>query len=483
MLGGMLVLGLAGTAYAHLALESSEPAKGDRLAVAPSELRLTFTETVELAVARITLRDPAGEMVALSPLVRPPDSVTVIVAPIRGPLRSGTYTLEWQVAGTDGHPVRGTFSFEISPGADGLVDVSEGAHVAGDTGAGETTSEPNPLAGDRLDSATMVVGPGFDAESPAYVAVRWLQYTGLLIAVGALAFHLLVLRFMGRTATDELLVQLMRIRAATIGYWATLLVALSAVLRLYAQSVAVNGGEALRGELIGPMLMRTLWGWGWMLQIAAVVIAIAGFHLARRARAGGWVIALAGVLVLAVTPALSGHAASAQRLTAIAVLVDTLHVIGAGGWLGSLLVLLAAGLPVALRSPNDGRGANVANLVNTYSPTALIFAGTVVASGVFAAWLHAGISSALWESRYGQTLLLKFGVFSLVAAIGVYNWRRVRPALGDERGALRIRRSATAELLVGALVLIVTAVLVATPPPTHTPDSSAHFERLPVTSE
>src|SRR5690606_3764126 len=137
-----------------------------------------------------------------------------------------------------------------------------------------------------------------------------------------------------------------------------------------------------------------------------VVIAIAGFHLARRARAGGWVVALAGVLVLAVTPALSGHAASAPRLTAVAVLVDTLHVIGAGGWLGSLLVLLAAGLPAALRSPNAGRGADVANLVNAYSPTALIFAGTMVVSGVFAAWLHAGISSALWESGYGQTLLL-----------------------------------------------------------------------------
>jgi putative copper export protein len=266
----------------------------------------------------------------------------------------------------------------------------------------------------------------------------------------------------------------MRIRAATIGYWAILLVALSSAFRLYAQSFAMHGGaEALSGELIGAMLTRTVWGWGWMLQAAAVVVAIAGFHFARRGRAGGWAIAVTGVLVLAATPALSGHAASVPRLTALAIIADTLHVIGAGGWLGSLLVVLIAGVPIALRSAHDRRGANVADLINAYSPTGLLFAGGMVITGVFAAWLHVGFTSALWESDYGRILLLKLGIFSLVAAAGVYNWRRVRPALGDEHGSGRIRRSAAAELVVGAIVLIVTAVLVATPPPMEVPARTA----------
>jgi putative copper export protein len=41
----------------------------------------------------------------------------------------------------------------------------------------------------------------------------------------------------------------------------------------------------------------------------------------------------------------------------------------------------------------------------------------------------------------------------------------VRPALGDDAGTARLRRSAAAELAVGALVLLATAVLVATPTP------------------
>jgi putative copper export protein/methionine-rich copper-binding protein CopC len=469
----VLVLGVAGTAYAHLALESSQPANGALLTDHPRELRLTFNEEVELAVARIWLRDSTGAPVALSPLLSPGDSAKILITVILGRLKSGTYTVEWQAAGDDGHPVRGRFSFTIAPGAAGLDSVSAPVPVAGETAAGITAPGQDPLPIEHRE-APMPGGPAFDAGSPAYVAIRWLQYTGLLIAIGTIAFQLLVLRFQGRAAPDPSLVPLMRVRAASIGYWASILIALSTVLRLYAQSFAMYGGaEALSGGLIGPMLMSTVWGWGWMLQAAAAVIAIAGFHFARRARAGGWALAVIGVLVLAATPALSGHAAAATRLTALAIVADTLHVIGAGGWLGSLLVVLVAGIPIALRSPHVHRGANVASLVNAYSPTALLFAGVMVFTGVFAAWLHVGFTPALWESGYGRTLLLKVGVFSLVAVAGLYNWRRVRPGLGDQHGGDRIRRSATVELAVGAVVLVVTAVLVATPPAMDAPARTA----------
>ena len=60
-------------------------------------------------------------------------------------------------------------------------------------------------------------------------------------------------------------------------------------------------------------------------------------------------------------------------------------------------------------------------------------------------------------------LLLKLAVLSVVAATGAYNWLRVKPTLGDARGATRVRRSASIELTVGLLVLLVTAILVATP--------------------
>jgi putative copper export protein len=61
--------------------------------------------------------------------------------------------------------------------------------------------------------------------------------------------------------------------------------------------------------------------------------------------------------------------------------------------------------------------------------------------------------------------MIKVGVIVVLLAIGAFNWRWVRPSLGDDDGARRVQRSATVELIVAALVLAVTAVLLATPTP------------------
>ncbi len=147
------------------------------------------------------------------------------------------------------------------------------------------------------------------------------------------------------------------------------------------------------------------------------------------------------------------------------VLADGLHILGAGGWIGTLLLVVAVGLPVVLRLDASERGPAAGDLINAFSPVALGAAGLLALTGLIAAWVHLGALSALWQTGYGRTLILKLGVLAVVAGTGAYNWRWVRPALGDEVGAWRIRKSATVELAVAAVVLAITAFLVATPTP------------------
>ena len=454
LLALMLVLFIPGLALAHLGLAGSTPAKGAHLAAAPREIRLSFTEVVEASVARLRLLGGDGGEIAISEIRSLPDSGQVIIADITGPLEAGTYTVEWQVIGKDGHPVRGTIAFVIAPGATGL-----GTPAAVTTPVADTTTQHH-------DPTSMPVGEGFDAESPGYVVVRWLQFTALLVAIGTVAFAFVVLGLLRRTEPDSDTVALMRTRAAAVGLWASVALLAVALMRLMAQSFAMHGpGQTFSSTFVGSMLTNTVWGWGWILQLVAAVLALVAFLMARREKAVGWTLAAVACVALAVTPALSGHAASAPRFTGLAIASDTLHVIGAAGWLGSLLLLLAVGIPVAMRRAEGQRGATVARLVNAFSPTALAFAGLAVLTGVFSSWLHIGLSSALWESDYGRTLLIKVAILSVVIGTGAYNWLKVKPALGDDLGAQRIRRSATVEVAVGILVLIVTAVLVATPPP------------------
>ena len=468
----LLVVALPGIALAHAMLKRSYPASGEHFAVAPREIRLDFTEAPELGVSRVELRTSDGRPVALAPLTTASDSRRSIVAAIRGQLAAGTFTVIWTVAGADGHPSRGRFSFTIAPGATGSAAGGRGA--AGEAGAATTApGQPTPPASHHNAVSMPGDGEGFGAESPAYVAIRWLLFLGLLVVIGAVAFRYAVLGFLARrertrqgrkSHAESSLLAGARDRAATLGLAASGILAVAVVLRLIAQSYAMHGAaDVWNPELVSTMLSGTLWGWGWSLQLAGLVVAATGFAIARRAAHTGWPLAALGALMLTFTPALSGHAASAPGLPTLAILADGLHVLGAAGWLGSLLMLLAAGVPAALRLEAAERGPVVADFVNAFSPTALVFAGLTAATGVFAAWLHLGTVAALWQSAYGRTLLLKLGILSVVAGTGAYNWLRVRPALGGAEGATRIRRSSSVELVVGAIVLLVTAVLVATP--------------------
>jgi copper transport protein len=539
----LLVAVLPESVSAHGALRRSEPAEGAHLTDAPRALRLTFTEAVELSFARLALSGPNGP-VALGALALAPDSATVLVAPVAGGLVAGRYTIAWQVAGADGHPVRGQITFMVAPGAQGLATAP-----VGPTAPGQATP---PVS--HHEASTFPTGAAFHAESPLYVAVRWLTFLGLVGVLGVIAFRVVL---WGVRRQDPGLgaafVEPAAARAARLGLWMAALVAVAALLRLYAQSYALHGGAAaLQPRLLGTMLGRTLWGWGWLLQAAGTLVAVAGFLVARRlssvpaapvgargatggessdapvtfpatalgthegapepaarardedatlilpevpsrasdplpavrapihdARAAalpapsrpaalGWWVAALGAVLLAFTPGMSGHAASTPRFAPIPIVTDALHVMGAGGWLGSLLAVVLVGIPLALRLAPADRGPAVAALVNAFSPTALFFAAAVTATGVFAAWLHLGEVPALWESTYGRTLLVKLGVLSIVFGTGAYNFLKVKPALGDEVAAGRLRRSAILELAVGAVVLLVTAVLVATATPMGT---------------
>lgn len=451
---------------AHGVLQRAVPAQNARVATVPRELRLTFNEPVVLAFAAIELVGPNGQPVTLGPLAHAPDSARILVTPVPGTLAAGTYTVNWRVAGADGHPVRGTYRFTVTPEA----VAAAGAALDSAPVAPVVPSPAQEPPATHHDSATFPQGAGaFGAESPLYAAVRWFTYVALLGLIGAVAFRYVVLGLVRRglgTADDAITTPAAE-RAAAIGAVCAWLFLAAALLRLIAQSVALFGArDAADPASLAAMLGRTAWGWGWLLQLAGGLLAAIGFARARRpGGGGGWTLAAVGALLAAVTPALSGHAVASPRWPALAVTSDALHVIGAAGWLGSLAILLFAGIPAAARLEEGRRGPAVAALVNAFSPTALAFAALVGLTGLFAGWLHLGSVSALWESAYGRTLLLKLGVLAVVAVTGAYNWLRVRPALGDDTGTARIRRSAGVEVAVAIVVLAITAVLVATSPP------------------
>jgi putative copper export protein/methionine-rich copper-binding protein CopC len=443
--------------YAHGALRKSVPANGAVLHAAPRVIRLTFNEPPQLAFTRVELVGPDSERVALSPLrVAASDSTEVVLADVAGPLRAGRYRILWQITSTDGHPVRGVVAFSLAPDATGLaISAMDSAAVpALPSVPGDTTA---PRAGGSPRSAPRA----FDAGSWPYAIVRLLTFTAIMIVVGAIVFAMVVVPGTHHRVPDldAAFVGDARRSAARLALAATGMLALLLVARLVAQSYAVRG--MLPDATFALGMARTSWGAGFLL--TAVSLAGLAIALGRR-RGAAWRVAALGALGLSLATALSGHATASGRWTTVAVFSDTVHILAAGGWLGALLVVIVAGVPATVALQPSARGSAVRGMVDVFSPMALFFAAALAVTGVVAAVLRLGAWGALTGSDYGRVLLLKLSGVVLVLIAGAYNWRRMRPTLGADRVGT-FRRTATVELLFGFVVLVVTAWLVATPPP------------------
>ena len=419
---------------------------GARLTVAPTMLRLTFSEAMEPSVSRFVLVAPDGHAVQLS-AVRAGNSAKMLIADITGAMSPGRFTVQWRGAGRDGHPVHGEYTFDVDSSATGVVAPASRSDAA--------IVRERPTVAASTDTVTVTV-----ALDTSGFFTRWLQLIALITLIGSVGFILLVSPAITRGDYPALAEHSTR-RSRMIGLVAVLLLLVLAVVRLRAEMAAIQipgGGKDISTRW---MLQGTVWGHAWALEVIALVFASGGL-LVPRARVPRWALLLPAVLLLAYSAASSGHAANDGGL---AVLLDALHVLGAGGWLGTLLIVVIAGLPAALRAPEGERGTSTAALIGVFSPIALVCATAVIITGLGSAWLRLGGIEALWGSTYGGVLLIKLGVVSLLVVAGAYNWRRVTPSLAQEGGARRMRRSAIAELAIGALVLAVTAVLIATRTP------------------
>ena len=482
-----LTMSTPGSASAHGRLKSSTPAAGAHLASVPAQVRLDFSEAPELTFTMIQLQTVDGRAIALTAPAYATDSRRSIVARVAEAMVAGTYVVRWQIAGDDGHPVRGQFDFVVAPGAEGVgvAPVAESGAVPGSSAA----TPPHDMSAMHHDPVTMPQGDGFGVESPAYVIVRWIGFAALLIVVGATAFRAFVLRRLRpdddpeARAGERAMVDAAEHGAARLGLLAVLLLATTLGFRLFAQSYAMHGADrSLDIVLVWQMIRSTTWGAGWMLQLIGVLLAGAGFYGARSASRRTeaapldspdatrrpstslwWGVASAGAVACAFSPAFSGHASSSPRFRSLAVLADGLHVLAASSWLGTLAVVLVAGIAAARMQSAERRGPLVRSLITSFSTVALVAAGVATVTGVFAAWLHVGAIPNLWGTRYGITLLIKLGVLGVVTLSGFYNWRFVQPRLGTDEATVKLQRSARVEVVVAVLVLLVTAILVASP--------------------
>ena len=137
------------------------------------------------------------------------------------------------------------------------------------------------------------------------------------------------------------------------------------------------------------------------------------------------------------------------------------HLLSVGTWIGTLGLLLIVALPL-LRS--DASTALIA--VRAFSRVAMVAVALMLLTGVLSASNHLGSWTAVFESTYGRVLLGKLAVVFVVLAIGARTQLRTRnDGVSATERISSISSLGRVELISAIIVLLVTAVLVATPTP------------------
>jgi putative copper export protein len=291
-------------------------------------------------------------------------------------------------------------------------------------------------------------------------AANGLFFTGLVLMVGASSARWLVIprAFTTGAEHDDAVAS-----AARVGLLGARLLPVAMALLFHRQLADFRDPFATLGEDVTLLLRGTEWGSRFVLTLGGSVAALGMWSAARRGRAWAWVLVAPLGAALAAYPAFSGHASGTGDLAALTVSADTAHVLAAGIWLGGLAFLLYADR----RSHRSLGVATLPHLVPAYSPFAAGSVTVLLLTGLVGAWAQLDGPTALVTTTYGRLLLTKVVLATVMMGLGFRNWKHLTPNLGTRQGAEVLRKSATAELMVGQIVLLLTAVLVRISPLGH----------------
>ena len=99
-------------AFAHARLQESTPANGATVGPAPTELRLTYNEPVEVAMSTVKLIDSGEAAMSTDKVAADPVDDKTLVQPLPK-LAPGEFRVQWTTMGHDGHHTKGEIRFTV----------------------------------------------------------------------------------------------------------------------------------------------------------------------------------------------------------------------------------------------------------------------------------------------------------------------------------------------------------------------------------
>lgn len=451
-------------AESHAVLERSAPSANQNLDTSPAAIELWFTEPPDHALTTVRLLDASGAEITLGKVQGGQDPLYASVT-VGRTLLPGVYTVVYDnLSKADGHRWQGFFPF--------VVLNPDGSQPAA-----------TPLPSELVEQGRSGQLPnGLD------VVLKWVSLLAAVVIVGGSIAHLAVVRPASSSLPEEESEEINALSDQVLFVW-TRLGAL--VLFIGATGQALLLVDRLGGfSRLADVLVDTRPGVLWLIRISlAVAIGAVGLAAPRSlSRLPSWVLPAsltAMCLGLIAAYSMASHAAaSATGGEASAVASDFIHFAATGLWLGVLAHLALFWRQASRSDLDDGeRLILTANLFDRFSAVAVISVFLLLLTGVFSAFVQIPEWNALWETTYGQVLLLKLALVLPLLAVAGINALYLKPALvnaidaqyaDDDEGtapkerpvqqidSLRSRLAKTIRLELGLGVLVIASVAILT---------------------
>jgi putative copper resistance protein D len=292
----------------------------------------------------------------------------------------------------------------------------------------------------------------------ALVAARWVQFASAMMLLGAPAFAL------GLAWRVPEPLPARRTFDRWLRYALLLAIALaiaSAIVWLDLEAAIMGGGwdRAFDTSTLRAVLFSTEFGHAWCWHLGLGCILLATLLIVPFGGLGLGVVLVLGAAFVA-SLAWAGHAVMHPGITPL--VVQTVHLLAGGLWVGSLPALL-----VWLAQARDGTAGTAAALrrmLSLYARAGYAAVSLVLLTGIANSSFLVDHVGALVTTAFGRVLLAKIALVLLMLGLAARNRMVLTPAAVAEASARPLWRSVALELCLGGLVLGAVSLLGTLPP-------------------
>ena len=426
----LLVLSISTIPFvsAHPFTDETIPNLSSNAPTGVSEVIVFFSEPVELEFSTVKVLDNNGNQIDNKDTNYYEDEKSLIVT--TNPLEDGVYTVTTKVLSkVDGHLVPGAFLFAV----------------------GDVVIDPKLL--ENQDSIDLIFYPEAGARFPGIV--------GQTIVLGVVIASLIIWGTQNKQSIKEELEQVQikhHQKFMSITGIGLMLVFISNILMIAVQTVRL---EASPIDAI-----QTYFGTIWLARMIITIILLGmWFALDKKMNVTKkfQIPMLGAMLALISTSTLIGHGAASGETPAL--ILDYIHNLVAAVWIGGIFYFVFTLLPSLSNLKEENKEKMSLALIPRFSIAFIISVGIVIITGPLLMWFLESDVGLITESVYGQLIMLKIAIASVMVALGGFFQFRVQRTAEKNyhTGKINVhkilKRSLKVDAALGVILLGVVALL------------------------